>query len=134
MWPIFNAGKTEANISVRQEETNQAYLAYQKAVLAALQDAEDALTRYAASQRSLIAGEQGAESGASSEKLALAQYRSGLVPYLNVLTAQSSLMQANDTLAQARQQYAQNLVALYKALGGGWQVDMPGAEAESHQP
>ena len=50
-WPIFNAGKTEATISAKTEEKQQAYYAYQKAVLAAVQDAEDALIRTVTDQQ-----------------------------------------------------------------------------------
>ncbi len=124
MWPIFNGGRIHANIQAKEEEAYQAYLAYKKAVLAALQESEDAIDRYAASQRALISLRQSAVSAQSSARLAEAQYRSGLVPYMNVLTAQATLLQQRDQLAQAEQAYAQNLVSLYKALGGGWQQDM----------
>jgi NodT family efflux transporter outer membrane factor (OMF) lipoprotein len=123
MWPIFNGGRIHANIKVKDEEANQAYLTYKKTVLAALQETEDAIDRYAASQRALIALRQSAASARSTAQLAEAQYRSGLVPYLNVLTAQATLLQQRDQLAQAEQTYTQNLVSLYKALGGGWQPE-----------
>ena len=55
-----------------------------------------------------------------SAVLAENQYRAGLVTYLNVLTAQTTQLTAEDQLTQSRQQLAQNLVSLYKALGGGW--------------
>jgi NodT family efflux transporter outer membrane factor (OMF) lipoprotein len=125
-WPIFNAGKIHANIRGKQEEADQAYLTYKKTVLAALQDAEDAIDRYAASQLALVSLQQSAATAESSATLAQAQYKAGLVPYLNVLNAQATVLQQRDQLAQARQAYAQNLVALYKALGGGWQnADVP---------
>ena len=55
MWPIFTAGRTEANITGKEEERNQAYYAYQQAVLVAVKDVEDALARYITSQRRLQA-------------------------------------------------------------------------------
>lgn len=119
-WPIFQGGQIHANIRAKEEETQQAYLAYQKAVLSALRDTEDALTRYANEQQRYVALQTALQSAQSSAALAENQYRAGLVTYLNVLTAQTTLLNAQDQLTQSRQQLAQNLVSLYKALGGGW--------------
>ncbi|HEY1707638.1 MAG TPA: efflux transporter outer membrane subunit [Rhizomicrobium sp.] len=123
MWPIFNAGKTHANIKSKEEEAKQAYLAYQKTVLGALKDVEDALTRYAAGQRGVMALAQSESSAKASAYIAEQQYKTGFVTYLNVLAAQNTWLQAQDQLAQAQATDAQNLIALYKALGGGWRED-----------
>ena len=119
-WPIFNAGKTEANIAGKEEERNQAYYAYQKAILGAVQDTEDALVRTVTDQRRTDALAAAETSAQSSAAIALSQYRAGLVTYVNVLTAQTTLLNTQDQLAQARQQRAADLVSVYKALGGGW--------------
>ncbi|HEX3429605.1 MAG TPA: efflux transporter outer membrane subunit [Rhizomicrobium sp.] len=119
-WPIFHAGQIRANIRVNEEMTEQAYLAYQSAVLKALQETEDALTRYANEEQRLAALEMSVNSAQSSAAIAAAQYRAGLVTYVNVLTAQSTLLSAEDQMAQSREAAAQDLVSLYKALGGGW--------------
>jgi NodT family efflux transporter outer membrane factor (OMF) lipoprotein len=121
-WPIFQGGQIHANIRAREEETQQAYLAYQQAVLAALQNTEDALTRYANEQQRYLSLQGALQSAQSSAVLAENQYRAGLVTYLNVLTAETTLLNAQDELTQSRQQLAQNLVSLYKALGGGWSM------------
>jgi NodT family efflux transporter outer membrane factor (OMF) lipoprotein len=126
-WPIFQGGQIHANIRAKEEETQQAYLAYQKAVLSALRDAEDALTRYTNEQQRYVALQTALQSAQSSAALAENQYRAGLVTYLNVLTAQTTLLNAEDQLTQSRQQLAQNLVSLYKALGGGWSTTDIGA-------
>jgi outer membrane protein TolC len=122
-WPIFNGGQTHANIRSKKEEQKQAYYAYQSAVLKAIQDAEDALARYETAQRSLIDLQAAAQSAQSSVTLSHNQYQAGLVTYVNVLTSEQQYRQAQDSLAQGRQQLAQNLIALYKALGGGWNSD-----------
>ncbi len=119
-WPIFHGGEIKANIRSKQDEVDQAYFAYQKAVLGAAQDAEDALLRYTTEQQRLVALEQAVASGRSSVDIAGLQYRTGLVTYVNVLSAQSSDLTAEDQLAQSRQALAADLVSLYKALGGGW--------------
>ncbi len=124
-WPLFQGGKLRANVRVTKEQETQAYLAYRKSVLAALQDAEDALTRYAAEQRRLTSLLESQAAASSSLHIAEEQYRAGLVTFINVLTASASLLTADDQVAQSRQALAQNLVSLYKALGGGWSASDP---------
>jgi outer membrane protein, multidrug efflux system len=121
VWPIFHGGEIRANIRSKKEDAKQAYYAYQKAVLGAVRDAEDALTRYTTEQQRLIQLEHAVASGNSSASLAREQYRAGLVTYVNVLTAQANALSAQDQLEQSRQELATDLVSLYKALGGGWQ-------------
>jgi multidrug efflux system outer membrane protein len=119
-WPIFEAGKIHANIRSSKEAELQAYLAWQKSVLSALQDVEDALARYAKEkehERALAASEQAA---ASSETVARQQYVAGLVTFVNVLSAETTLLSARDQLIQSRAALAENLGTIYKALGGGW--------------
>jgi NodT family efflux transporter outer membrane factor (OMF) lipoprotein len=119
-WPIFNAGKTEADIASKQEGREQAYFAYQKAVLGAVKDVEDALVRVITDQRRIASLADADTSARNSTGLALQQYRAGLVSYVNVLTAQNAALSDEDQLAQAQAQLTADLVALYKALGGGW--------------
>jgi outer membrane protein TolC len=121
MWPIFHGGEIHANIRSKKEDAKQAYYAYQKAVLGAVRDAEDALIRYTTEQQRLTQLERAVASGNSSVALARQQYRVGLVTYVNVLTAQANALSAQDQLEQSRQALATDLVSLYKALGGGWQ-------------
>ncbi len=121
-WPVFQAGKGRANVRAREEERQQSYLAYRKAVLTALQDAEGALSRFLAEQQrlsSLLEAEQAADSSLS---IAQAQYRNGVVPFIDVLTANSTLLQAQGQIVQSRMALAQAAVSVYKALGGGWQA------------
>jgi multidrug efflux system outer membrane protein len=129
-WPLFQGGQIHANIRAKEEETQQAYLAYRQAVLAALQNTEDALARYANEQQRYLSLQSAVQSAQSSAVLAENQYRAGLVTYLNVLTAETTLLSARDELTQSRQQLAQDLVSLYKALGGGWSE----AEIEAAAP
>ncbi len=121
VWPIFQGGKIHANIRAKKEETQQAYYAYQKAVLGAVQDAEDALARYTTEQRRLVELERAESASGASANIALQQYRAGLVTYVNVLTAEATELSARDQLEQSRQIFATDLISLYKALGGGWQ-------------
>lgn len=119
-WPLFEGGQLEANVRINKEQAKQAYLAYQQTVLSALQDAEDSLVRYAAEQRRLGTLQRSAAAARSSAQIALQQYRQGLVPFINVLTSETTLLDSEDEVVQSRQAFAQDLVSVYKALGGGW--------------
>jgi outer membrane protein TolC len=122
MWPIFHGGKIQANIRSKKEEEKQAYFVYSKTVLGALQNAEDALARYATEQQRKLELQRAVSAAQSSSTIALQQYRAGFVTYVNVLTAQANELSARDQLEQSRQAFATDLVSLFKALGGGWQV------------
>jgi multidrug efflux system outer membrane protein len=120
-WPIFDAGRIRANIEVRSARQEQALTQYEQTVLTALEDVENALVSYGKEQvryRSLIDAV-----AASQRALSLADelYKNGLLDFLNVLDAQRAVYLAENDLAQSEATMATNLVALYKALGGGWQ-------------
>ncbi len=119
-WPVFDAGKIRANIAIRNAQQEQALGLYEKSVLTAFEDVENALVNYSQEQsryRSLL------EATAANRRavlLASELYRRGLVAFLNVLDAERTLYASENDLAQSEAQMASNLVALYKALGGGW--------------
>ena len=120
-WPLFDAGRIRANIEVRNARQEQALTQYEKTVLTAFEDVENALVSYAKEQvryRSLMNAVV-----ASRRALALADelYKNGLIDFLNVLDSQRALYAAESDLAQSEATMATNLVALYKALGGGWE-------------
>jgi NodT family efflux transporter outer membrane factor (OMF) lipoprotein len=119
-WPLFEGSKLRANVRVSKERRAEAYLAYRQAVLSAMQEAEDALARYSAEQRRLLALEESQTAAASSLHISQEQYKAGLVTFINVLTASSALLNEQDQVAQSEQALAQDLVSVYKALGGGW--------------
>jgi len=119
-WPIFTGGKSQANVEISREQLNQAYLAYQQSVLKALQDSEDSLARFSAEQQRLASLQSSIAAANSSFTIAQQQYVAGLTDYLSVLTAQTTLLNLQDQVAQSQAALAADLVALYKALGGGW--------------
>ena len=121
-WLIFDAGKVRFAMRAEQARTDQAAAAYQRTVLGALRDVETALVSYAQSQvrHERLAAEVTADREAVS--IATRLYRQGLNDFLSVLDAESSLYAADDKLAQIDRDTALALVALYKALGGGWQA------------
>jgi multidrug efflux system outer membrane protein len=118
--PIFNAGKTRAQIAAAREEDAQALITYRQTVLGAFRDVEDALARYKAEDDRRASLVQSVDAATSSLAIAQAQYRAGLVTFINVLQAENSLLNSRDQLVQSQAQTLSDLVSLYKALGGGW--------------
>jgi outer membrane protein, multidrug efflux system len=122
-WPVFHWGQTQANVHSKEEEAKQAYYAYQKSVLSAVQNVEDSLARYTTEQQRLLALERAEATAKFSVNIATQQFQVGTVTYVNVLTAQASELSVRGQLTQSRQVYAIDLISLYKALGGGWAAD-----------
>lgn len=120
MWPLFNAGKTKANVGIADERQQQALLAYRKTVLTALKDVEDALSNYQSDRDRLVALRQSLNAARGAADLARQQYRAGLIPFSTVLTTEAARYTAEDQTVQGGAAVRQDLVALYKALGGGW--------------
>jgi NodT family efflux transporter outer membrane factor (OMF) lipoprotein len=119
-WPVFDAGRIRANIRIRNAQQEQALSEYEKSVLTALSDVEKSLVNYSREQvryQSLSAAVT-----ANRRAVAMAQelYIRGLNDYLNVLDTQRALYVTESEMAESQAIMASNLVALYKALGGGW--------------
>ncbi len=119
-WPIFNAGRIRQNIKVQNLRQEQALLAYEQAVLIALEEVENALIAYRQAQLRLHELTEAEKAQQRAVVLAHDRYRSGLVDFLDVLEAERSLYTSQAHLAQGERAMSQNLVRLYKALGGGW--------------
>jgi NodT family efflux transporter outer membrane factor (OMF) lipoprotein len=118
--PIFHAGAISANVEVQRALTEQALDAYRKAVLQALQDVETALVAYEKEQERRAALTEAARVQGEAVDLATQLYSAGKTDFLNVLTAQELKFSADNALVLSNQAVVTDLVALYKALGGGW--------------
>jgi NodT family efflux transporter outer membrane factor (OMF) lipoprotein len=121
-WPIFTAGRIQANIEVQNAAQEQALLAYQKTVLTALQDVESSLVAFALEQQHRQLLDQAVKANTQAVDLSTQLYTQGTTDFLSVLVAQQSLLASQDALAQSNQAIATDLIALYKALGGGWET------------
>jgi NodT family efflux transporter outer membrane factor (OMF) lipoprotein len=121
-WRIFDAGRIRANIRLQDARASQALAAYEQSMLAAFTDVETAMTAYAKEQirRQLLA--HAAKANEQAVALAGDLYRHGLTDFLHVLEAQRSLYQSQDALIESDRAVSSDLIALYKALGGGWEV------------
>jgi len=120
-WPVFAGGAIRWNIKVQDALQEQALLTYQKTVLTALKDVETALVAYAKEQEHRRSLAEAVASNRQAVDLAMKLYVAGKTDFLNVLTAQRSLYVTEDALTQSTRSLATNLIALYKALGGGWE-------------
>jgi len=128
-WNIFDAGRIRANVKVKNARQEQALASYEKTVLASFEDVENALVAYAKEQVRRRALEDAARSSQESLRLANQLYSNGLANFINVLDAERSLYQVQDQLVQSERAVSANLISLYKALGGGWEMESRLADA-----
>ena len=119
-WAAFDLGRVRARIHVARAETDIAFAAYEAAVLNALEDTENSLVGYGESQRREATLERAATASTTAARLARQRFEGGLSDFLSVLQAERDALAAEDSLAQGRTQTATSLIAVYKALGGGW--------------
>lgn len=121
--PVFEGGRLRGTLELREAQQQEAAANYQRTVLAAFRDVDDALTAYNAEQRRRDRLVASVKASRRALELATMLYQQGLADYLQVLTAQRSLLSEQQQLADSTATISANLVALYKALGGGWDVD-----------
>jgi len=122
IWPIFNYGRITNNVRVQDARFQQLLLNYQSTVIRAAQEVEDGLTGYLKFQEATTYSQSAVDGAQRAVDLAFIQYREGAVDFQRVLDAQRSLLAEQNSLAQNRSSVATNLISLYKALGGGWQI------------
>ncbi len=127
-WPIFTAGRirwyNELQKAIREEDL----AAYEQTILVALKDVETALVAYAKDQERIRSLGVAVENNGKAVELSTRRYVTGKRDFLNVLVAQRSLNTTEEALVQSTRSLATDLIALYKALGGGWE-DEPGGPA-----
>ncbi len=117
-WAAFDFGSVRARLRASKAQADGAAAEYEQAVLLALEDTENALTRYAKQQARLgIVAEQ-AQAARKAESLAQLRYREGSEDFLALLDAQRNQLAADDALATAEASVNVSVVAVYKALGG----------------
>jgi NodT family efflux transporter outer membrane factor (OMF) lipoprotein len=120
--PIFEGGKLTASLRTARAEQAGAALNYRATVLDALREVEDALVAYRTDQQAAAQTQASAQSAGFALYLANNRYTHGLSDYLSVLDAQRTQVAARQQSVQANAQVVNDVVTLYTALGGGWQV------------
>jgi multidrug efflux system outer membrane protein len=118
--PIFNAGRIKSNIKAQDARLDQAILLYEDTLRRSLEEVENSLTSYEREREQRAQLEKAVASNRRSVELSRELYVAGLSDFLSVLEAQKALYASENQLAQSEAAVAINLVAVYKALGGGW--------------
>jgi NodT family efflux transporter outer membrane factor (OMF) lipoprotein len=127
--PIFNAGRTRANVRYTEAVQRELVVRYQQAIHVALRDVADALAGYRKTADQRTEQQHLVEALAAASRLSRQRYEGGVDNYLQVLDAQRNLFQGELDLARLRQQELASIVQLYRALGGGWTPDQAPAAA-----
>jgi outer membrane protein, multidrug efflux system len=120
-WAAFDLGRVRAQIAGARAGAVIALDEYRETVLNALEETEDALVTQARDRDQLEHARDAARASATAARLAEIRYRGGMVDFLSVLDAERTELQTEDALAQSRTEAATSLIAVYKALGGGWE-------------
>lgn len=132
--PILNYGRLYNAVRAQDAVFQQSLVAYKQTVLQALQEAENAMGSFIRSRQRLTLLQQAAEAAGRSTKLALAQYNAGSTDFTTVVSAQTTQYQQENNVAAAAGNTALQAVALFRALGGGWQpqpLPLPKATIEA---
>ncbi|MFP2237946.1 efflux transporter outer membrane subunit [Pseudescherichia vulneris] len=120
--PIFQGGRLVSSVKLARAQQGAQVLQYRQTVLTALGDVENSLVSYRSDQKQEQALQRTIDALQNAFELASSSYKQGLATFIDVLDAQRQLAQAEQQHAQAQVQSRIDLVALYKALGGGWET------------
>jgi NodT family efflux transporter outer membrane factor (OMF) lipoprotein len=121
-WNILNYGRITNLVRVQDARFQELLIAYQNSVLKAQQEVEDSLVAFLRAQERARFLFNSTTAAKRSLDLAVLQYREGITDFTTVLTAQQSLLNEQDSLATTLGDISKNLVGVYRALGGGWQI------------
>jgi NodT family efflux transporter outer membrane factor (OMF) lipoprotein len=122
-WNIFDGARVRSAIAVEDARTDSALLEYENTILNALEDVDSSMSAYVQERDRRDALRRSVVAARESVSLVLELYRNGLTDFQNVLDMQRSLAEQEDQFAQSDGFVSQNLVRIYRALGGGWQPE-----------
>lgn len=126
--PIFNAGRTRATVRLTEAVQREAVIGYQRTIYNAFREVADSLVGYRKTSEQRAEQERLVEALRDSTRLSTSRYQGGLDSYLQVLDAERNRFQGELDLARLQQQELASIVQLYRALGGGWNCGLEGAE------
>ena len=127
--PIFQGGKLKANLAMQEKSQQQAAIAYHRAVLNAWHDVVNSLTSYKSEQLRRDRLKAQVEHAKQALLFARSRYEQGVADITTLLNNAQTVLSAEQQLAQSTANVSVDLVALYKALGGGWELTYPDARA-----
>lgn len=128
-WNIFDAGRLRNRVSAQEARTEQAQLRWERTVLIALEEAENAMTAFVREQTRRGSLLEATSQAQRAVELARTQYREGLSDFQTVLVAERAVAELEDELSISESSIASDFVVLYKALGGGWEQRIDLAKA-----
>jgi NodT family efflux transporter outer membrane factor (OMF) lipoprotein len=121
-WNILNYGRIANNVRSQDAQFQQAVLNYRDTVLRANEEVENGIVNFLNEQDRVKSLDKSTRAAARSEQIARLQYEKGLISYQPLLDSERDLVEQQDALAQSRGMVGTDLVAIYKALGGGWRA------------
>ncbi len=121
-WPFFNYGRLKNNIRVQDARFQQTLVNYENTVIEAVREVEDAIAGYVRglTQQEILS--RGVESAKRSTEISMLRYQEGFSDYQRVLDAQQSLFGQQQRYINSQSGTVRSLTAIYKALGGGWEI------------
>lgn len=119
-WPVFDFGRRYQTVNIQKILTNQAYLTYEKTVITALQEVEIALSAYFNDEKKLAHVIKQVDWDKRNLDLTVDQFEAGLADYTQVLLVKEKWLASTNALADIRQSFGSDLIAIYKAIGGNW--------------
>jgi NodT family efflux transporter outer membrane factor (OMF) lipoprotein len=122
IWPILNYGKLSANLNASDARQQEALATYQKTMITALSDVERSVTSYTKEEEHRAALEDAEKDDRKALKIARERYKEGLSSFIDVLDAERTLDSIETQTAASEALTSQNLIAVYKSLGGGWKA------------
>jgi NodT family efflux transporter outer membrane factor (OMF) lipoprotein len=120
-WPVLDFGTLDARIEVADFRAREALMRYKANVLGAVKDVDQAISRYNAEQNRLASLSRARDAALQAFKLSSERYERGLTDYINVLDAAREQFAVEAQYVVSRRMAGVQLIALYKALGGGWE-------------
>lgn len=134
LWPILSYGSLSANLDAADARQQEALAIFQKTMLNALSDVERSFTAYTEQEKYLQSQEKATVADQHVNQIANERYKEGLTSFLDVLDAERSYYASRTQLISAKAQTSQNLIAVYKSLGGSWKpTAVAGLNMEQHQ-
>jgi NodT family efflux transporter outer membrane factor (OMF) lipoprotein len=121
-WNILNYGRIANNVHLQQARTQELIAAYQNQVLTAAQQVQTALRGFLRSREQSEELARSVKAAASATEVGLSMYKTGTIPFNTVFNLETTQVQQQDNLAIAEGNIALNLITVYRALGGGWEI------------
>ncbi|MGH1403453.1 MAG: efflux transporter outer membrane subunit [Alphaproteobacteria bacterium] len=132
-WAAFDFGRVKARIRQNDARAQAALSSYEKTILEALEDLQTSMTNFVKEEERRARLQKAARLSKEAATLARKRYEAGVDAFIDVLSAEATLLEAEDTLAQSEISAALQLIAIYKALGGGWIIPTQNNDVDNEE-